>query len=84
VDAHAGPFHRPAQAVTIEEDVRLRVVVAMLGAGDWGAAPKLMPGRADTSLRERWGNTLDPSLQLVPWTKQEVRWGPGCGAQQRR
>jgi len=57
---------------TSEEDELLRKTVERYGPKKWCAviAPNL-PGRMGKQCRERWFNTLDPSLKKGPWSAKE-------------
>ncbi|XP_059303412.1 uncharacterized protein LOC132055548 isoform X1 [Lycium ferocissimum] len=68
-----------------DEDKRLKVAVMLFHPKSWKnlgqsvpwrtpiwkkVAP-YVPGRTHVQCRERWFNSLDPSLKLDPWTKEE-------------
>ncbi|MCD7451747.1 Myb-like DNA-binding domain protein [Datura stramonium] len=68
-----------------DEDKRLKVAVMLFHPKSWrnisqsvpGRAPiwkqvaQYVPGRTHVQCRERWVNSLDPSLKLDEWTKEE-------------
>jgi hypothetical protein len=43
------------------------------GGKSWPVIATYLPGRIAESCRERYVNTLDPSLVKTPWTEQETR-----------
>ncbi|GER32404.1 myb domain protein 4r1 [Striga asiatica] len=56
---------------TKEEDIRLKVSVALFGPKMWKSIAKFVPGRTQVQCRERWVNCLDPSLSTAQWTEEE-------------
>ncbi|XP_010243798.1 PREDICTED: uncharacterized protein LOC104587774 isoform X2 [Nelumbo nucifera] len=56
---------------TADEDKRLKVAVMLFGPKTWMKIAQFVPGRTQVQCRERWVNSLDPSLNLGPWTEEE-------------
>eukprot|EP00923_Selenidium_pygospionis_P038008 GHVN01066479.1.p1 GENE.GHVN01066479.1~~GHVN01066479.1.p1 ORF type:complete len:1070 (+),score=151.47 GHVN01066479.1:910-4119(+) len=56
-----------------EEDVRLQLLVAVYGRGNWAKIAPHMPGRTDMKCRERYENVLRPDVKKGPWTEEENR-----------
>ncbi|CAK9138028.1 unnamed protein product [Ilex paraguariensis] len=56
---------------TPEEDKRLKVAVMLFGPKNWKKIAQFVPGRMQVQCRERWVNSLDPSLNLDEWTEAE-------------
>ncbi|KAG9132379.1 hypothetical protein Leryth_022422 [Lithospermum erythrorhizon] len=56
---------------TPEEDKRLKVAVAIFGPKNWCKIAEFVPGRMQAQCRERWANSLDPSLNRGSWTSEE-------------
>lgn len=56
---------------TADEDKRLRVAVKLFGPKNWMKIADFVPGRTQVQCRERWVNSLDPSLNWNPWTPEE-------------
>ncbi|KAL6010925.1 hypothetical protein ACLOJK_001368 [Asimina triloba] len=54
-----------------DEDKRLKIAVMLFGQKTWKKIAQFVPGRTQVQCRERWVNTLDPSLNLEPWTEEE-------------
>ncbi|ESW24690.1 hypothetical protein PHAVU_004G151600 [Phaseolus vulgaris] len=55
---------------TPEEDIRL-TVAAMLFGRKWNQIAKYVPGRIQSQCRDRYLNSLDPSLKWGGWTEKE-------------
>ncbi|XXG65530.1 hypothetical protein AAC387_Pa05g3209 [Persea americana] len=55
----------------VDEDKRLKISVMLFGPKLWNKIAKFIPGRTQVQCRERWFNTLDPSLNLGPWSEEE-------------
>ncbi|KAL6963123.1 hypothetical protein U1Q18_038091 [Sarracenia purpurea var. burkii] len=56
---------------TSDEDKRLKVAVMFFGPKTWKKIAQFVPGRTHVQCRERWSNSLDPSLNLGEWTEEE-------------
>ncbi|KAG9131237.1 hypothetical protein Leryth_006097 [Lithospermum erythrorhizon] len=56
---------------TSEEDRLLKVAVAIFGPKNWSKIAEFVPGRMQSQCRERWANSLDPSLNYGSWTSEE-------------
>nr|GLL17457.1 uncharacterized protein LOC109172334 isoform X1 [Ipomoea trifida] len=56
---------------TADEDKRLKVAVMLFGPKTWRKIAQYVPGRTHVQCRERWANSLDPSLNLNGWTEEE-------------
>ncbi|XP_019177068.1 PREDICTED: uncharacterized protein LOC109172334 isoform X2 [Ipomoea nil] len=56
---------------TADEDKRLKVAVMLFGPKTWRKIAQYVPGRTHVQCRERWVNSLDPSLNLNVWTGEE-------------
>ncbi|XP_052179782.1 uncharacterized protein LOC127793055 [Diospyros lotus] len=56
---------------TSDEDKRLKVAVMLFGPKTWRKIAQFVPGRTHVQCRERWFNSLDPSLNLGEWTEEE-------------
>ncbi|OMO70040.1 hypothetical protein CCACVL1_19130, partial [Corchorus capsularis] len=54
-----------------DEDKRLTVAVMLFGPKNWKKISEVVPGRTQVQCRERWVNSLDPSLNFGSWTKEE-------------
>ncbi|KAG2667556.1 hypothetical protein I3760_15G121600 [Carya illinoinensis] len=54
-----------------DEDKRLKVAVMLFGPKNWNKIAQFVPGRTQVQCRERWVNSLDPSLNWGEWTKDE-------------
>ncbi|GAU16271.1 hypothetical protein TSUD_299030 [Trifolium subterraneum] len=55
---------------TPEEDERLTVAVMLFGR-KWNQIAKYVPGRIQSQCRDRYLNSLDPSLKWGGWTEEE-------------
>ncbi|XP_047315933.1 uncharacterized protein LOC124919671 isoform X2 [Impatiens glandulifera] len=53
------------------EDVRLDVTVRIFGPKNWKRIAELVGGRTQVQCRERWFNSLDPSLNKGKWNEEE-------------
>lgn len=58
---------------TPNEDKRLKVAVMFFGAKNWRSVAKYVPERDHVQCRERWSNSLDPSVILDKWSEEEDR-----------
>ncbi|XP_076436338.1 uncharacterized protein LOC143275898 [Babylonia areolata] len=56
---------------TEAEDAQLITAVQLLGTHNWGRVKELVPGRTREQCRERYANSLDPSISGQPWTYEE-------------
>ena len=56
---------------SLEEDEALRSWVSSHGASEWAKCAQVIQGRNGKQCRERWNNTLDPSLHHGHWTPAE-------------
>ncbi|XP_058199967.1 uncharacterized protein LOC131314974 [Rhododendron vialii] len=56
---------------TLDEDKRLKVAVMLFGPKNWNKIAQFVPGRTHVQCRERWVNSLDPSLRFGGWTQEE-------------
>ncbi|KAK7844724.1 transcription factor myb3r-3 [Quercus suber] len=54
-----------------DEDKRLKVAVMLFGPKNWNKIAQFVPGRTQVQCRERWVNSLDPSLSWSEWTEEE-------------
>ncbi|GLT63532.1 hypothetical protein SLA2020_360910 [Shorea laevis] len=54
-----------------DEDKHLKVAVMLFGPKNWKKIAEFVPGRTQVQCRERWVNSLDPSLSRGEWTKEE-------------
>lgn len=54
-----------------DEDKRLKVAVMLFGAKNWNKIAQFVHGRTQAQCRERWVNSLDPSLNWGEWTEEE-------------
>ncbi|RDX88234.1 Myb-like protein L, partial [Mucuna pruriens] len=55
---------------TRDEDIRLTVAVMLFGR-KWNLIAKYVPGRIQSQCRDRYLNSLDPSLKWGGWTEEE-------------
>ncbi|KAI4330009.1 hypothetical protein MLD38_028323 [Melastoma candidum] len=55
----------------VNEDQRLKVAVMLFGPTNWRKISDFVPGRTHVQCRERWVNSLDPSLNWNAWTVEE-------------
>lgn len=53
------------------EDEQVISWVQLHGASDWAGCSMLVEGRSAKQCRERWTNTLDPSIKKGDWTEAE-------------
>ncbi|CAH9076415.1 unnamed protein product [Cuscuta europaea] len=53
------------------EDKCLKVAVMLFGNKSWKKVAQYVPGRTHVQCRERWVNSLDPSLNMNQWTEEE-------------
>ncbi|WKA08035.1 hypothetical protein VitviT2T_025797 [Vitis vinifera] len=56
---------------TADEDKRLKVAVMLFGPKTWTKIAEFVLGRTQVQCRERWVNSLDPSLNWGQWTGEE-------------
>lgn len=56
---------------TADEDAILRDWVATRGPKLWSLCARLFPDRSPTQCRERWKNSLDPSIKKGDWSERE-------------
>ncbi|KAK1377587.1 Myb-like protein L [Heracleum sosnowskyi] len=56
-----------------DEDKRLKVAVMFFGAKNWRSVAKYVPERDHVQCRERWSNSLAPSVTLDKWSEEEDR-----------
>ncbi|KAM7280757.1 hypothetical protein ACFE04_007891 [Oxalis oulophora] len=56
---------------TMDEIKRLKVAVILLGPKNWNVIAQYVPGRSQAQCRERWVESLDPSLNFNSWTEEE-------------
>ncbi|XP_046552598.1 snRNA-activating protein complex subunit 4-like isoform X2 [Haliotis rubra] len=54
-----------------EEDVKLFAAVKMCGTQSWMRLAEFVPGRSSIQCRDRWLNSLDPSIRMGNWTYEE-------------
>ncbi|XP_046370127.2 uncharacterized protein LOC124144641 isoform X2 [Haliotis rufescens] len=54
-----------------EEDVKLFAAVKMCGTQSWMRLAEFVPGRSSIQCRDRWLNSLDPSIRLGNWSYEE-------------
>ena len=59
------------QKFTIEEDGRLKELVAQFGTHSWKKVSALMQTRTTRQCRERYNNYLSPNVLNGPWTSAE-------------
>ncbi|KAF3437205.1 hypothetical protein FNV43_RR19958 [Rhamnella rubrinervis] len=53
------------------EDKCLKVAQMLFGSKNWKKIAQFVPGRTEVQCRERWVNSLDPSLKWGNWTEEE-------------
>ncbi|CAH1272363.1 SNAPC4 [Branchiostoma lanceolatum] len=58
---------------SVDEDIALLTAVAKFGAKDWWKISRLVSGRTDAQVRERYVNVLDPEIKRGPFTYYEDR-----------
>ncbi|XP_066294281.1 snRNA-activating protein complex subunit 4-like [Branchiostoma lanceolatum] len=56
---------------SVDEDIALLTAVAKFGAKDWWKISRLVSGRTDAQVRERYVNVLDPEIKRGPFTYYE-------------
>ncbi|KAL5815509.1 hypothetical protein ACOSQ4_026150 [Xanthoceras sorbifolium] len=56
---------------TPDEDKRLTVATMLFGPKNWKKIAQFVPGRTQVQCRERWVNSLDPSVNRGEWTEEE-------------
>ncbi|XP_050378629.1 uncharacterized protein LOC126795944 [Argentina anserina] len=56
---------------TTEEDKRLIVAQMLFGSKNWNKTAQFVPGRTQSQCRDRYVNSLEPSLKCGEWTKEE-------------
>lgn len=65
------PARKKVGRWTPDEDKRLKVAVMLFGPKTWNKIAQFVPGRTQVQCRERWVNTLDPSLNWNSWSEEE-------------
>lgn len=55
------------------EDKHLKVAVMFFGAKNWRSVAKYVPERDHVQCRERWSNSLDPTVKMYEWSEEEDR-----------
>ncbi|XP_038726022.1 uncharacterized protein LOC120017044 isoform X2 [Tripterygium wilfordii] len=55
----------------LDEDKRLTVAAMIFGQKNWNKIAKFVSGRTQVQCRERWVNSLDPSVNRSKWTEEE-------------
>ncbi|KAL6518140.1 hypothetical protein OROMI_033841 [Orobanche minor] len=65
------PSRKSVGRWTVEEDKRLKVAVTLFGPKTWKQISRFVPGRTHVQCRERWVNSLNPSLNIAEWTEEE-------------
>ena len=58
---------------SIEEDQKLTDLVLLHGNSNWALVAEQIPGRTADQCREKWTNSLDPSIKRGDWTDEEER-----------
>nr|APY20264.1 MYB type transcriptional factor R4 [Pyrus betulifolia] len=56
---------------TPEEDKRLKVAQMLFGPKNWNKTAQFVPGRTQSQCRDRYVNSLEPSLNYGEWTEEE-------------
>ncbi|XP_021802956.1 uncharacterized protein LOC110747052 [Prunus avium] len=56
---------------TPEEDKRLKVAQMLFGPKNWNKTAQFVPGRTQAQCRDRYVNSLEPSLKWGEWTEEE-------------
>ncbi|XP_031265746.1 myb-like protein L [Pistacia vera] len=56
---------------TPDEDKRLTVATILFGPKNWKKIAQFVPGRTQVQCRERWVNSLDPSVNRGEWTEED-------------
>ncbi|KAK4843550.1 hypothetical protein QYF36_009704 [Acer negundo] len=65
------PMRQRVGRWTPDEDKRLTVAATLFGPKNWKKIAQFVPGRTQVQCRERWVNSLDPSLNRGEWTEEE-------------
>ncbi|KAJ4713492.1 Myb-like protein [Melia azedarach] len=65
------PMRQKVGRWTPDEDKRLTVATMLFGPRNWKKIAQFVPGRTQVQCRERWVNSLDPSVNRSKWTAQE-------------
>ncbi|BFG33153.1 hypothetical protein CerSpe_194270 [Prunus speciosa] len=56
---------------TPEEDKHLKVAQMLFGPKNWNKTAQFVPGRTQAQCRDRYVNSLEPSLKWDEWTEEE-------------
>ncbi|KAL6183265.1 hypothetical protein ACLB2K_044676 [Fragaria x ananassa] len=65
------PTRTRAGKWTPEEDKRLIVAQMLFGSKNWNKTAQFVPGRTQAQCRDRYVNSLEPSLKWCEWTEEE-------------
>ncbi|XP_062029068.1 uncharacterized protein LOC133745092 [Rosa rugosa] len=65
------PTRTRAGKWTPEEDKRLIVAQMLFGSKSWNKTAQFVPGRTQAQCRDRYVNSLEPSLRCGEWTEEE-------------
>ncbi|KAM5570451.1 myb-like protein L [Rosa sericea] len=65
------PTRTRAGKWTPEEDKRLIVAQMLFGSKNWNKTAQFVPGRTQAQCRDRYVNSLEPSLRCGEWTEEE-------------
>ncbi|XP_044465592.1 uncharacterized protein LOC123195812 isoform X3 [Mangifera indica] len=65
------PMRQRVGKWTPDEDKRLTVAAILFGPKNWKKIAQFVPGRTQVQCRERWVNSLDPSVNRGEWTEEE-------------
>ncbi|KAJ0106596.1 hypothetical protein Patl1_19692 [Pistacia atlantica] len=65
------PMRQRVGRWTPDEDKRLTVAAILFGPKNWKKIAQFVPGRTQVQCRERWVNSLDPSVNRGEWTEEE-------------
>lgn len=63
----------PILFLFVYQDAVLKDHVKRNGACKWSVAACQLIGRTAMKCRQRWVNSLDPSIRLGPWSAAEVK-----------
>ncbi|OHS97696.1 hypothetical protein TRFO_36070 [Tritrichomonas foetus] len=61
----------PKSKFGVDEDMKLRSLVAQFGENNWPQVAANMPNRNTRQCKERWCNYLAPGIRKTPWTTEE-------------
>jgi hypothetical protein len=64
-------FREPICKFSVDEDTKLRSLVARFGTSEWSRIAREITGRSARQCRERWQNYLRPDINNAAWTKEE-------------